>query len=675
MNKFKKTQNHFESFIKMNKFLPYTFVFLANLGNAHADLIKGVTYFGDAWPINYWNSDLSKADKDFQQIKKEGFNTVTVVVPWGEFQPQIDPEIYNNEALERLQSVCQKAKKNDLNFFMRVSYLWDMYPDAQKPNYQRFSEIFNNPNTKRSWSNYLNKISSATKDCATSAFISWEDYWHNIDRIKSATTLEERKELSKYYGFHQWMANKYPNCKEICKSFLKEDFYYLPSKDSPDFKYVYDWFDDQISYSLLPTLAKYFNNASIEVRVDDDPIFDGKKIIDWYSHKSTYVIKSSEYVYTYWAPAMGAKNIGEKNSAQEVLERFSWINKKISSATNNKIVIAQLLFEDNTPSAIKNAVIKEEEKDIFFKNLAKPLFLQTSGYMLWGGKDYRANMLYNPSFTLKLKGWKSNDQSKIKFITENERIFLQLLNKSHIEQKVLSTFNHFKGVSDKTFLDFSGEGSAEIEFTYADQSLLIRTSSEYKNYKINFPATNLDSNFKIKIKSGAFKLDTLNLYPFTTIANFKNTDGNSSVRYDNIIQLNKDISNSVMELQEISMTKESLANIKGVYGIERNNDQDFTWASPRIQLKMFAKNSKFNINGYLPENINKNNCHIEIYSNGNLISKNLIHKGRKFSIETDLPSSIIGQLVDFTIESDCQVKTSKDKRNLSYILNGIKIKK
>src|SRR5690606_1677139 len=109
------------------------------------------------------------------------------------------------------------------------------------PNYQRFSEIFNNSNTKKSWSNYLKKISSTTKDCATGAFISWEDYWNTIERIKSASTIQEKKELSNYYGFHQWMVNKHPNCNKDCKSFLNDNFYYFPSKDGPDFKFVYEW--------------------------------------------------------------------------------------------------------------------------------------------------------------------------------------------------------------------------------------------------------------------------------------------------------------------------------------------------------------------------------------------------------------------------------------------------
>ena len=45
--------------------------------------IKAFTYFGDAWPLNYWNSNLNHADADFKEAKADGFNAVILVVPWG----------------------------------------------------------------------------------------------------------------------------------------------------------------------------------------------------------------------------------------------------------------------------------------------------------------------------------------------------------------------------------------------------------------------------------------------------------------------------------------------------------------------------------------------------------------------------------------------------------------
>lgn len=100
----------------------------------------------------------------------------------------------------------------------------------------------------------------------------------------------------------------------------------------------------------------------------------------------------------------------------------------------------------------------------------------------------------------------------------------------------------------------------------------------------------------------------------------------------------------------------------------------FVWASSIVKTKIFTENPIIRINGYLPEETVKKKCNIEIYANKNIISKQSISRGSYFSINSKLPSSVVGNLVDFTFNSDCRIKSSKDKRDLSYILNGIKNK-
>lgn len=147
---------------------------------------------------------------------------------------------------------------------------------------------------------------------------------------------------------------------------------------------VYKWFDDRLMQHLMPVLARKSPRASIEARVDDDPIYEGGKIVEWYSHAQTYQVPSSPYLMTYWAPAMGAKNKSDRESAKKVLERFSYINKKISECTKNRIVIGQFLFQDNTPSASRNTVVNPSDLSDFLRMVAVSMVSQTAGYALWG---------------------------------------------------------------------------------------------------------------------------------------------------------------------------------------------------------------------------------------------------------------------------------------------------
>jgi len=73
--------------------------------------LKSATYFGDEWVMNFWNSELEDLETDFEKIRKDGFNSIIVAVPWREFQPQMDPMVYNDFALDQLDRVMAAAKE------------------------------------------------------------------------------------------------------------------------------------------------------------------------------------------------------------------------------------------------------------------------------------------------------------------------------------------------------------------------------------------------------------------------------------------------------------------------------------------------------------------------------------------------------------------------------------
>ena len=52
--------------------------------------LKSVTYFGDEWPINYWGSEDENMSSNFAKIKEDGFNSIILVIPWREFQPETE---------------------------------------------------------------------------------------------------------------------------------------------------------------------------------------------------------------------------------------------------------------------------------------------------------------------------------------------------------------------------------------------------------------------------------------------------------------------------------------------------------------------------------------------------------------------------------------------------------
>lgn len=76
---------------------------------AFPEYLKSVTYFGDAWPINYWGTEDDNMGANFARIKADGFNSIILVIPWREFQPGDMGNMYNEAAFAKLDQVMKCA--------------------------------------------------------------------------------------------------------------------------------------------------------------------------------------------------------------------------------------------------------------------------------------------------------------------------------------------------------------------------------------------------------------------------------------------------------------------------------------------------------------------------------------------------------------------------------------
>lgn len=508
---------------------------------AESKFIKAVTYFGAAWPVNYWNSNVNYADADFKEIRADGFNAVILVVPWGEFQPGVEPVRYNDDAYGRLTRVCRAAKKQGMQVYMRVSYLWDMYPGVQMPNMERTNSLVSNDTLMPVWQQYLKRIGTATQGCGNGYFISWEDFWPMMELLASARTEKNAAALSRQVGFDAW-ARKHADRDFLEKYSAAEKrlgAYPIPSRKSPDFRVAFKWFDDQLMDRLMPALAKSLPNASIEARVDDDPLYDDDKPILWYSHKQTYKVRSSPFVMTYWAPAMGAENRGEIEPAKKVLDRFSYMQKKVADNTSNKIFIEQFLFKDNTPSMPMNAAIMPGQVSAFIKNIAGPMVRLTSGYSLWGARDYDASTLFNGFFSLGDMGWKFMDGAAV--VQSGKTFFARLPSGASVIQSIPVARDPYRTFAKSMTLRFRAAGPGIITVAYVGVTRSIQIGAGNGLFKLTFPipALGSDSVLSITCKSGTVQLTDVVLFNHTQISDVRDSLGKPLQHLADIRALNK----------------------------------------------------------------------------------------------------------------------------------------
>ncbi|MGD0487391.1 MAG: hypothetical protein ABSB94_09375 [Syntrophorhabdales bacterium] len=400
-------------------FLYFVGIFLCP-ANAHASdtYIRAAHYFGDASPLNFWSSvKLRTVDRDFKRIKKDGFNTIVLVVPWGEFQPGLDPIRYNYQSFDLLKKLINKAASHNLQVILRLSYHWDCASDEELPRSERFAALCTSPSVYDAWLHYLQELYRYVGNSRNLlfGFISWEDLWWFVG--ETSDRFSARRDLARTTGFQAYIRNKY-DLSELSKlyavSFSSYEEVPLPDSKTPAFRIALEYFDHLLLDKFFKPAKRAFPKLSMEVRVDEDPVrlADGK--ISWYSHASTYSLPSSEFTTIYFSVAMNAQNRGDEISAGEALGNMKNVLEKIRARTAaNRIFIDQFIYFDNTPAFALNSRVKRAELDKFLAGAAPILRAYSDGYALWSYKDYAANVIHNPSFDLGLKGWQHSGEISI----------------------------------------------------------------------------------------------------------------------------------------------------------------------------------------------------------------------------------------------------------------------
>ena len=666
--------------LKINRlfFLPAIFMLWTMAYAEGKDYIKAVTYFGSAWPINYWNSNHQHTNSDFSEIKQDGFNAVILVVPWGEFQPQVNPIEFNQTAFDQLSKVCHTAKAHGLQFYMRISYLWDMYPGAQQPHLERTNALFSRDELMPAWKQYLQRLNATTQGCADGAFISWEDFWHMITLAASPRKPEDSASLSAQTGFDAW-AQKHagPDFRSKHAATRKRlGAYPFPARNRPEFRIVFQWFDDTLVNRLLPAAAENMHQVSMEVRVDDDPIYDGSKLVGWYSHQKTYKIPSSPFAMTYWAPAMGAKNSGEIESAKRVQDRFSFMQEKIKKSTFNRIFIDQFLFSDNTPSAAQNATIDPREMSAFIQSMAKPLVEHTAGYALWGARDYEASIVFNGAFSLDKLGWDFFNRASI--IPSGSDFLARLPHGATVSQAIPVAQDHFRASSETVTLRFRAQGPGILAATYADTTKTEKISAGSQTISMQFPRSQGDSRLTFSSKSGVIQLTDVYLFSFTQRFGVRDPAGKPLAHLADIRALNKSIDTYSAKPTRLLAEDQTIQRASGVFTPEHDKTKWFAWAGPEVHAQILVKTPNITVQGFMKTSVFKRpeGCTLKAFVNGKSVFSKIYVSDEPIDLQIPVTPSNVDTLVDLKLASSCQInpkkqQTGEDSRTLSFILNEI----
>lgn len=507
--------------------------------SSQTDYLIATHYFADEWPINFWNAEWDNLDTDLQRISSDGFNTVIVVVPWREFQPEMNPVSYNEDAIERLELFIHACSKYNLKVQLRLGYLNDYY--AEENSSERFYSVLGDEAAKVAWIDFAETIYSTCKiyQNFVGGFITWEDFWHNYMLVDYVGGTESALTFAKMDGFGAYIESKYTLDefnKIFSTSFVSYDEICVPSRDD---YYVAEWFYfvDEFTTELLEQTKEVFPVLSMEVRTDADWMMLQTGEEGLVNHESTWECADSEYTAIMYKPSQGA--ILNKNgiSSDEALKNFdSWLKNIYDKNGNKPIYIEQFLYTDNTPGYSHGNILDDEELAKYLSECDEVLKKYTNGYGVWVYRDYCNNMLFNPQFALDTEGWESIGAAEVVDYKGSNAIKLQPMTQLH---QTIPVWRKMSGEEYYVSLDYSMAERSVLSVTVGTQEQCIELEGE-GTLELTF-SNQEDISLRI-VPEKECVIDNIKVYSFIQTQKLYNIDNKEQKAVEAIRVLNKKLS-------------------------------------------------------------------------------------------------------------------------------------
>ncbi len=424
--------------------------------------LKSATYCSDEWVVNFWNSESDHLEEELRQIAEDGFNSIILVLPWREFQPETEPVSYNEYALAKLDRVMEAAKAQGLWVSLRVGYTWDYWDDGTDVR-ARFREVMWDETVQKAWDDYVKTIYERASSHGNlyGGFITWEDFWSFTGYASGLGNTQESVELAELSGYAAYLRENY-SLEEISALYGEEmadyESLYMPGKTQPALALLYEFFDQWLN-SFLAHNQEIFPDLSMEVRMDADQVYDANGEMYWYGHEVTYSCQDASYTALMYGVPIGHLNQGERITAEEALAKSQQMLDQVLQNTDGKLLyIEQFLYMDNTPGFENNAQVLDDQVDDYIVAMADVLRDRIMGYGVWAYRNYGNNLLYNPQFALGENGWQLEGGAEVTEYNGSSQAMLPAGG---------TIRNDVANEGSATYLRFTVDGEEEVQVTAA----------------------------------------------------------------------------------------------------------------------------------------------------------------------------------------------------------------
>ena len=362
----------------------------------HPEFIRAAHYFSDGWALNMLQIVApGRITAELRAIKDDGFNTIILVVPWRGFQTDQLQPAYDAFYERQLHRVLAVADGMDLSVIVRVAYTYQIAVEHNLSGITQAQRLLIDEDTRQAWLDYLARLYRICHSHRSfmQGFISWEEFWHAFGSWQRRD-IRPRRELARTTGY-----------RDFALSQGLTDVNEIPKPGDPGHASFHAFTNHRIReyYAMARSV---FPGLSMEFRVDKERLVNDEG--DEWVRNDDYA-DHSDLRYSYWAPFMGAENVGETLDAAAAAHLLEHMLDEVSyQGARPRHVVDQFNFVDEAPkfkgvhAEIRGGQVEE------FLQLAAPLLRDKScGYGVWAYRDYQQNILFNARFLMGMTGWQA----------------------------------------------------------------------------------------------------------------------------------------------------------------------------------------------------------------------------------------------------------------------------
>lgn len=507
--------------------------------------IAAAEYFGTGDPTTVWSSDLSTAPHAFAVMKRDGFNTVALVVPWGEFQTGISPIRYTRSSFDDLDRVVADASHLGMGVVVRLSYELDHDPNDQMPGAARFDALWGSPKVYAAWLDYISTVHQNLERFhnVREAYISWEDLWQPIFEAQAATTATQQLALATSSGYRTWLRTHLTLTQvdtDYGEQFASWTAVPTPSGHQPSFRLMYQYEDTALINRLFEPAAKRFPGLTMETRVDVDPIYTGTQVVGSYTHTAQYQLSGTSVTGMYFSPYMEDPSTTKVETAPEALAALQSVLSSMSTASQGRsLFIYEYEFVSNSPEVSNDPALTPAQIPAFLSQSEPILHQYTTGYALWAYHDYNLSPIYNQSFNLGTAGWKLAGGARIDSHAGSSGT-AEMRRGSTISQVVTGTV---EPGTPTVSLEASAKRPTTLQVTWGTgPAETVHVQPERHAYQVMVPASPTSS---LAIRAaGAASVTNVQLYWFTQKGDVYGVNGNPEIGVAPLRALNDKLTGS-----------------------------------------------------------------------------------------------------------------------------------